>query len=399
MTNEAHNKLAESIIAERAEEVIGILNQGVEIIENGVYESTFPIEIASRRIGRMDLADRLNICIPPHDLVLNRVCSNQTVLERGIAALERGDKKYAQAIQKSQRSILFVPHAGFMDAHFVGPSWDIAKFRFKEAGVQYDKEIWERARMESLKVYRAVFKARFSGDDRDKKRLEKKYLDEMGALPFEFRHNNARSLSEHLYAIYLGLALGDNKKSMSLLDMLFNKNDPHIKKFLEDNGNRGYSCNEQTIYPKISLVRACDLLKDKRGEVYHDSIQGFIYDKILVVSQVPDSNEWSRSGLVGLPELFCSSVFYSDHFGLTDMSKALRDIISDTIIPTLNKKVAENGGKLFPCPHKGKYHILGRWLYERSDLCRLSLALLGTQEDKPNRYLTYTDSWNHLGHY
>lgn len=331
---------------------------GTESVDNpftNYYGSCHFFEIALRRIGMDDVATKFTDPSPNIRYLVERVSTNESILTSIIASLERGNEGFAKDLESQYRKMFHIRGLGYADSHMLS---------FVEMAAE--KKQFQLLLEEGKPLREVITKGNRKGN-------QEQYL---GAFLLSF--------DETLFGIYAALSLKDRTFARQLIQEAFVQYFDKSSGFVIETMLRNHQCSQYNFSRSAAFFRAMDLAEDERGrqlwglhrENIMKSCRLMLEDKVELFGRFYDGsiNHYDHFTYAQDRDLV-PLAFALDHFG-DDQSL---EFVKEAIVRELPKVQAEMEKEVFRHPN-----IVGS--YQHKKRCRLGLALIGLEKDKPSQF-------------
>ena len=341
-----YSQIGKEVILAASEAQLELMKKSDRVIYDSIYGATSSLyEIAARRIGEKDLGDKFTNPKPSLEVLVKRMSSYNSLLTGVIASLERGNRSFAELLERAQRKLFYIEDLGYFDPHFYG----LYKGEELEKAKKHIREQTLKTGDANLGTHEEVELFGFYDDNRKwRTKWRAKFLSTIGNL----------SPREAEYAIFANLALGDKEHAQKIANDLF-------KHYFNGKDFGCFSVNRKTFEEVLPICRATDMAGDERGmELFHK-----IKDDITETA-FSSKDYVQRSA-------FPILAYALDYFG-DESAQRVKEAIAD--FPEVKvKKILKKPD--FEGPLYGSFSV-------NKDLIEFGLALIGLEKDKPNYYYT-----------
>jgi hypothetical protein len=351
MNDKDYFQIGKKAILEASEAQLIVMEGAKDFCMTTRYNSPHIFELALRRIGEDDLADKFIDPNSDKKTLVERESSIEGILTAILTNIERDNREYAADLESLQRGEFYMPEAGYVDPHFKTPMkpWEEKKEALRQGilekglrqgvGSSFNKKYFERCK-------------------------EDPNFKNTGRIPVIFdgtKDDNGfnvgyPSLTETIYAIYANLALGNKDHVRQVLKDIINVYTQADSKLLVE----GFCPPTRSSYDNTaSVLRALGLAGDKDASKKFAEQEG----KLMASWKEGLGKDNSRYN----PEGNIALAFALDYFG---KNKGLMGVKNE--LAKLSLKATTNV----------------EYGHQNRRVCRIGLALTGLEKGKPNFYYT-----------
>lgn len=357
-----HFNLGKEVIVEASKAQLRMIDESDGVLyATGYGSSSSLFELALHRVGELDLARRFVDPHPNKQVLVERISAYNDLLTAIIVNLQRGNKGFAEELEKAQREEFYLENAGYVDPHFklVMNPWAERKAELRQG-------LLERG---------------IKGNERYMTLPEvRDYYERYGVIPpvrdgsYNARGNHIGqpSLQEGIYAVYANLALDDKAHAKKVINDIFNLYQKHGSQMFLAGGEVG-TTHGSSYDNTATILRAAGLTGEfdahtRFGELEKGLMKCF--ETELKSSQSRDIKHYVPSAIPHYVPL----AFALDYFRKSKSLSRVRTVLAELPLePTLNRGQSHSDTKVhfgWDSGHNAK-------------ICDVGLALIGLEVGKP----------------
>lgn len=352
MTN--HFNLGKEVIVEASKAQLRMIDESDGVLyATGYGSSSSLFELALHRVGELDLARRFVDPNPNKRVLVERVSAYNDLLTAIIVDLHKGNKGFAEELEKAQREEFYLEDAGYVDPHFqpVMKPWAERKAELRQGLLERGIEGNER--------YMTLPEVR---DHYERYGVIPHVRD--GSYNARGYHIGQSSLQESIYAVFANLALGDKAHARRVIHDIFD--------LYQKNGSQmflaGWSVGTT---PATSYDNTANILRAAGLTGEFDAHKRFSE----LEKELMECFETESRSSHGNIEHYAALAFALDYFRKTKSLSRVRNVLAELPLdPTSNRDQGHSDTKV----HFG-------WdSWHNAKICNVGLALTGLEAGNPN---------------